>query len=101
MEPAERRLVRLPGNPLVTMTMTNNPTPETDPPAPPNAGRPSPDRGWLERGSSGSTADFAVEGAPTPDERSPDAPAFKAAAPLDPDEKFDQLADKVADVQKP
>lgn len=50
----------------------------------------------LEHGSSNSTADYAVEGRPNPEDRFIDAPYARPAKPLAPDEKPDQLADKVA-----
>ena len=48
----------------------------------------------FEHGSSGSTADLAVEGEPQLKDRFHDAPASRPAPPLKPGEKPDQLADK-------
>ena len=47
-------------------------------------------------GSSGSTADMAVEGVPKPEDRHIDAPHARPAKPLVEGEKHDQLADKNA-----
>lgn len=49
----------------------------------------------FEHGSSGSTADLAVEGRPDLADRSVDAPYARPAPPIAPDEVNDQLADKV------
>ena len=50
----------------------------------------------LVRGSSGSTADFAVEGHPNRKDGAVDTPASRPAKPLGENEKPDQLADKEA-----
>lgn len=47
-------------------------------------------------GSSGSTADMAVEGQVKPEDRHIDAPHARPAEPLEAGEKHDQLADKEA-----
>jgi len=47
-------------------------------------------------GSSGSTADMAVEGEVKPEDRHIDTPHSRPAEPLPDDEKHDQLADKAA-----
>ena len=52
-------------------------------------------RDWLERGSSGATADYAADG-PAPDLRSTDGPAARPAAPLSGGETPDQLAGKAS-----
>lgn len=49
----------------------------------------------FEHGSSGSTADLAVEGEPRLKDRFWDTPASRRVAPLEPGEKPDQLAEKV------
>ena len=48
------------------------------------------------QGSSGSTADAAVEGRPVPQDHHVDAPHAREAEPLVEGEKHDQLADKEA-----
>ena len=48
----------------------------------------------FEYGSSGSTADLAVEGEPQLKDRFHDAPASRLVTPLKPGEKPDQLAEK-------
>jgi hypothetical protein len=48
----------------------------------------------FEHGSSGSTADLAVEGEPRLKDRFQDAPASRQVPPLKPGEKPDQLAEK-------
>jgi hypothetical protein len=50
----------------------------------------------LEHGSSGSTADLAVEGRPRLDDRFVDAPYARPAEPIAEGEKVDQLAEKKA-----
>lgn len=45
-------------------------------------------------GSSGATADMAVGGSCSPEERSVEAPHARKADPLEKGEKYDQLADK-------
>ena len=47
-------------------------------------------------GSSGSTADMAVEGTPKPEDRHIEVPHARPAEPLPEGEKCDQLADKKA-----
>jgi hypothetical protein len=50
----------------------------------------------FEHGSSGATADFAVEGRPKREDAGVDAPASRPAEPVDPDQDLDQLAEKRA-----
>jgi hypothetical protein len=50
----------------------------------------------FSHGSSGSTADMAVEGTPRPEDRHIDVPHAREAEPLAEGEKHDQLADKEA-----
>ena len=50
-------------------------------------------------GSSGATADMAVEGARKPEDRHIEAPHAREAERLAEDEKFDQLADKQAEAE--
>jgi hypothetical protein len=50
-------------------------------------------------GSSGSTADMAVEGHPKPEDRHIETPHARACAPLQEGEKHDQLADKKAEAE--
>lgn len=50
-------------------------------------------------GSSGSTADMAVEGRPKPEDRHIEVPHARAAEPLPEGEKHDQLADKKAQAE--
>ena len=50
----------------------------------------------FSHGSSGSTADMAVEGAPKPEDRHIDVLHSRAAEPLPEGEKCDHLADKKA-----
>lgn len=47
-------------------------------------------------GSSGATADMAVEGSPKPEDRHIEVPHARQAEPLPEDEKCDQLAEKKA-----
>jgi hypothetical protein len=54
------------------------------------------ERRALEHGSSGSTADLAVEGRPRLADRFIDAPYARAAEPLPDGERLDQLAEKKA-----
>lgn len=51
----------------------------------------------FQHGSSGATADWAVEGKPDPKDRFEDAPASRKVKPLKPGEKADQLAGKTAE----
>jgi hypothetical protein len=48
----------------------------------------------FKHGSSGSTADMAVEGQVKPEDRHVETPAARPADPLPEDAKHDQLADK-------
>jgi hypothetical protein len=50
----------------------------------------------FSHGSSGSTADMAVEGQPKPEDRHIDTPHAREAEPLVDGEKHDQLAEKEA-----
>jgi hypothetical protein len=50
----------------------------------------------FSHGSSGSTADMAVEGVVKPEDRHIDVPHARKVAPLPEGEKLDQLADKKA-----
>lgn len=50
--------------------------------------------GWLERGSSGATADFAVDGLVRPEDRFTDAPPWREAEATPADQSSDQLAEK-------
>jgi hypothetical protein len=50
----------------------------------------------FSHGSSGSTADMAVEGTPKPEDRHIDVPHSREAEPLVHGEKHDQLAEKEA-----
>lgn len=50
-------------------------------------------------GSSGSTADMAVEGRPKPEDRHIEVPHARAAEPLPEGEKHDHLADKKAQAE--
>jgi hypothetical protein len=61
----------------------------------PNAS-PEDERRALEHGSSGSTADLAVEGRPRLQDRFIDAPYARPAEPLEDGETVDQLAEKKA-----
>lgn len=54
----------------------------------------------LEHGSSNSTADYAVEGRPAPEDRFIDTPHARRVEPLAAGEKPDQLADKVAETEE-
>lgn len=50
----------------------------------------------FSHGSSGATADMAVDGACHPEDRSVEAPHARKAEPLEKGEKYDQLAEKEA-----
>ena len=50
-------------------------------------------------GSSGATADMAVEGRPKPEDRHIEVPHARAAPPLPEGEKHDHLADKKAQAE--
>jgi hypothetical protein len=50
----------------------------------------------FEHGSSGATADFAVEGRPKRSDASVEAPATRPAQPLRPEDELDQLSEKRA-----
>ena len=50
-------------------------------------------------GSSGATADMAVEGRPKPEDRHIEVPHAREAEPLPEGEKHDQLADKKAQAE--
>lgn len=62
----------------------------------PNPTREEDERRAFEHGSSGATADFAPDGRPRWEDCSAEAPYARAARPLAPDEKPDQLAEKRA-----
>jgi hypothetical protein len=66
----------------------------TDPSDP--TASPEDERRALEHGSSGSTADLAVEGRPRLQDRFIDTPYARPAARLDEDKPVDQLAEKKA-----
>jgi hypothetical protein len=66
----------------------------TDPSDPTRS--PEDERRALEHGSSGSTADLAVEGRPRLQDRFIDAPYARPAAPLEEGKPVDQLAEKKA-----
>jgi hypothetical protein len=53
----------------------------------------------FSHGSSGSTADMAVEGFPKPEDRHIDVPHSREVEPLPHGEKHDQLADKKAQAE--
>ena len=53
----------------------------------------------LSHDSSGATADAAVDAGASQEQRSIDEPHSRAAAPIAPDEKPDQLADKKREVE--
>jgi hypothetical protein len=53
----------------------------------------------FSHGSSGSTADMAVEGRPKPEDRHVEVPHSREAEPLPEGEKHDQLADKKAQAE--
>lgn len=53
----------------------------------------------FSHGSSGSTADMAVEGHPKPEDRHIDVPHARAVEPLPEGEKHDHLADKKAQAE--
>lgn len=53
----------------------------------------------IEKGSSNSTADMAVEGRPQPDDHLTESPFIRKAEPLAEDETPDQLADKVKEAE--
>jgi hypothetical protein len=66
-----------------------------DPAAPSRPDRPEEARA-LEHGSSGSTADLAVEGRPNLDDRFMDVPYARPCEPIGDGEVIDQLAEKKA-----
>jgi hypothetical protein len=60
---------------------------------------PEDEKRHFTHGSSGATADMAVEGAPRHEDRHIEAPHARPAEPLDGEAKHDQLAEKEASAE--